>query len=339
MSKKHGSTGNQGFLQLILQLLQLLLQFFMQLLGGNTSTPVSQIPLPTQGVQPTVAQNPTQAPCPTQIVTSTPIPAAPTGSTAITPVPTGSTIIQPAVSYVRPGGGQWHLAFHDEFDGSGGTSADAMSGANFINKTVGGASLPGNPGLNPNKWNMGWQTGPDSLTGLGMVTTATTGMCPNGCTENDWYGTGSLVFPGDGQLHMRSQHVTGTALNPERNTTSTSSNEEGMITTAGLMALNPANSSHGNVSANRFVDGPLILEWKATNIFLVDWPAFWMANDGYFGHAGGQWPGGTSFQEEIDLLEPIFRMHIASEFQSGLSDIPSGWNQNGTLTFDWYFDS
>lgn len=261
----------------------------------------------------------------------------PTG--IITPMPTESSSLQPAISFARPGGGPWRMAFHDEFDGSGGTTFDAMSGANFINKTVGGGSLTGNPGLNPRKWNMGWHTGPDTLDGLGMVTTPTTGMCPNGCTENDWYGADSLIFPGDGALHMRSQQKTGTVLNPEKNTTSTSNNEEGMITTAGLLALNPANNSHGNVSADRFVDGPLILEWKATNTFVVDWPAFWMTNSGNFGHAGNLWPGGTSYQEEIDLLEPIFRLHMASEFSSGLTDIPPGWDSNDTLTFTWFFDT
>lgn len=367
--KQNSSLSN--LLQLLLQFFQQLINMLLQLIGGGTIniTPVSPTPTtvqatltpqPTLNITPvsptpttvtvTLTPQPTLNPClkitphPTQSNPTPTIFGMPTATPGITStptpavVPTGSTTLQPAVTYARPGGGQWNLAFHDEFDGSGGTTADAMSGANFVNKTVGGGALAGNPGLNPRKWNMGWQTGPDTLDGLGMVTTSTTGMCPNGCTENDWYGVESLVFPGDGALHMRSQNKTGTAPNPERNTTSTSNNEEGMITTAGLLALNPAKSSHGSVAADRFVDGPQILEWKVSNIFLIDWPAFWLANCGYFGHAGSQWPGGTSFQEEIDLLEPVFRMHVASEFQSGKEDIPSGWDENATLTMTWFFD-
>lgn len=244
-----------------------------------------------------------------------------------TPTPTGSAgTPQPVVSFARPGGGQWNMAFHDEFDGAGGTAVDAMSGSNFVGKTVGGGTLTGNPGLNPRKWNMGWLTGPSTLSGLGAVTTPTYWT---GGGETQWWGTGSLLFPGDGALHLRSQQASWNSYN----------NEMGMITTAGLYALNPANSSHGNVAADRFIDGPQILEWKSSGTFIVDWPAMWMTNAGNFGNVGSQWPGGSNYNEEIDLVEPIFRMHAASEFNSGKQVVPSGWDNNSSLTWTWYFDT
>ncbi|MBI2930040.1 MAG: family 16 glycosylhydrolase [Planctomycetes bacterium] len=240
------------------------------------------------------------------------------------PVPSPG-VPQPRVTYARPAGGQWMLAFDDEFDGTGGTAADAHSGVNFVNKTVGGGSLSGNPGLNPRKWNMGWQTGPSTVNGLGMVTTPTMW----GSSQTQWWGAESIVFPGDGTIRLRSQRRSWNGKN----------NEMGMITTAGLYACNPANSSHGSVPADRFIDGPQIVEWKASGTYIVDWPAMWMTNGGNFGYAGSQWPGGTSYSEEIDLVEPIFRLHAASEFQAGKQVVPSGWNGNDLLTWTWYFDA
>lgn len=342
-----GGIGN--FMKAILEFFIQLINLLLQLIGGGdislppsspspTEVPDDNTPEPTSNPCPTMAEEPTQAAAPS-LSNPSPTIFGTTGVPTVAPSTAPAANLQPAVNFAKPAGGQWNLRWHDEFDGSGGTTADAMSGVNFKDKTVGGGALAGNPGLNPKKWNMGWQTGPDTVDGLGMVTTATTGMCPNGCTENDWYGVDALIFPGDGALHMRSQEKQGTAPNPERGTTSSSKNLMGMITTAGLLAFNPGKTSHGNVPADRFVDGPMILEWKATNTYVVDWPAFWMANAGYFGHAGKDWPGGTAFQEEIDLVEPIFRMHVASEFQSGKNPIPDEFDKNETLTFTWFFDT
>jgi hypothetical protein len=250
--------------------------------------------------------------------------AAPPPPDAGPPQPDGGAIL-PVVDFARPGGGSWTLSFHDDFDGTGGTTAEAMSGANFRDRTVGGGALPGNPGLNPRKWNMGWWTGPSSLTGLGEVTRSTAW----GSSQTQWWGAESLVFPGDSTIRLRSQRRSWNGYD----------NEMGMITTAGLYACNPASSSHGSVPADRFVDGPQIVEWQAAGTFIVDWPAMWMTNGGNFGSAGSQWPGGSSYREEIDLVEPIFRLHAASEFQAGKRVVPTGWNGNDLLTWTWFFDA
>ena len=244
---------------------------------------------------------------------------------------------QPVAPQARPGGGQWALVFQDEFDGTGGTAEGAMSGPQWAGKTVGGGSLPGNPGLNPRKWNVGWWTGPATLAGHGNVQKATYWHNNN---EGQWWALEAIQFPGDGTLTMQAHQRAFPGGAPQADTPAwtKTQNAYGMISTAGLFAINPASLPTGNIPAGRYCNGPSMLEWREQGTFVVDWPANWTAPWGNFPGAGSSYPSGTSYVAEIDLVEPVFRLHAASE-AGPLAVIPAGADKNGWITWTWYFDA
>jgi hypothetical protein len=87
------STGNQNFLQLILQFFQLLLQFLQQLLGGGGSgtTPGNPQPSLAPSVVPSVSPVPSVGPSPCPQATSAPAPSGSTSEPTSVPAPTSGT--------------------------------------------------------------------------------------------------------------------------------------------------------------------------------------------------------------------------------------------------------
>ena len=241
--------------------------------------------------------------------------------TSISQDPPSAATLQP-----QPLGpsGNWKLVFADEFDDTSGSSG------------------PHN-GLQASKWNSGWWTGPSSP---GVGTQAVTD--PVNKVIN-YFGPASIIFPGDGALHLRLQRGidNGGSYNGRHV-------EWGMISTAGLLAFNPADVpvSTSNPDLRPYtVNGPCVLEirmrFPGPNAEADSyWPGIWLTNAGNYGGsnpAGTAWPGGQTYKEEIDLAESgggslgssyEFHLHAASEY-GGMSSVPSSM-QNTDLSTGYH---
>jgi hypothetical protein len=206
--------------------------------------------------------------------------------------------------------GSWRLVFRDEFD-----DAPGMSG-------------PKN-GLQASKWNCGWWSGPVSP-GVGNIDAVTR---PVQRPEIQYYGPAGIIFPGDGSVHFRLQKGVD-----DGGTHAGRSLESGQITTAGLLAFNPANVPVAKELRPYTVDGPSVLEIRGrfpgphadAGSY---WAGYWMTNAGNYGGdpSGAGWPGGAQYSEEIDLVEFYncgslgsqgrFHLHSATEY-GGMSSVP-----------------
>jgi len=201
--------------------------------------------------------------------------------------------------------GSWTLAWHDEFDGTS---------------------------LDPANWNVGWLTGPKSP-GIGDTTAVTDSQ-----QSGTYFGPASLSFPGDGSLHIRLSNPVDPGA-PSGFTTQ----ESGLITTAGLWNLNPGSASYAG--AGKSIDGTQAIEIRArlagpASAGGAYWPAFWMTN------AGNYNGGGESYSEEVDLLEGLgngsngsnleLHLHAASAY-GGVSVVPaSDKNEDFSLAYHEY---
>jgi hypothetical protein len=239
----------------------------------------------------------------------------------------GATPVQP----VGPTGG-WNMVWDDEFDDSPGSSGPTH-------------------GLLTSKWNSGWQSGPVS-SGVGNINAIT---CPvNQSLEYQYFGPASLMLPGDGALHFRLQQGVDNGGSFCGKTI-----ESGMITTAGLMELNPANVPVSTSLRPYTINGPSVIEVRmritGPNADAGSyWPVLWMTNAGNYGNnsnpPGSAWPGGSNSSEEIDNVEWYnggslasngdFHLHNASEY-GGMSSIPNSMqNMDMSLayhTYTYYF--
>lgn len=234
-----------------------------------------------------------------------------------------------ATTSMQPTGptGTWNLVWNDEFNDAAG-----MSG-------------PTN-GLTASKWNSGWQIGPNSP-GTGN----TKGVSqPVNTSEAAYYGPASILFPGENELDIRVQKGIDSS-----GTFGGRSLETGYITTAGLMALNPANITVPSALQPYTINGTTVLEIRARipgpNADAGEnWPVWWLTNAGNYGSggnpSGSTWPGGTTYSEEIDLAEwyetgslgnhGIFHLHSATEY-GGMSSIPSSLqNTDMSLAYHTY---
>jgi hypothetical protein len=229
-------------------------------------------------------------------------------------IPTSSAGTQPLGNPTPPAGQSWALTWADEFDDSTGSSG------------------PGN-GLSKKKWNIGWQKGPVPSPAANGVQTQVSQ--PVGQAEIQYYGPAGVVLPGDGAVHLRMQDGVdnGGAVVDTRGGTHTV--ESGMITTAGLMVLNPRNTA-GVPSGPVNINGPFVLEVRMRipgpdSEAAAYWPVVWLTNAGNYGSNGSSFPGGTLYSEEIDVWEwdPLgalgsdarFHLHSASEY--GVPGAPS----------------
>lgn len=198
---------------------------------------------------------------------------------------------------VAPNGpiGPWTLAWNDEFDDSVGSSG------------------PTN-GLLNTKWNIGFFVGPAAPGDAGVQNQSTDPANPP--NNGNYHGPSVVTLPGDGSVHLQ-----GISPGPDHSGTLTDGSytytyECGMITTAGLMALNPQSTLLGGTLQSAVtsetvsvIDGPCVLEISfrapGPNSDVGSeywWPAIWFTNGGNFA-GGADWPGGTGYQEEIDLWE------------------------------------
>jgi len=216
--------------------------------------------------------------------------------------------------------GNWNLVWSDEFnDGAG------MSGTTN--------------GLASSKWNSGWQSGPITP-GTGDTKAITV---PVQAQESEYYGPASILFPGDGAVLLRVQKGVDNG-----GSYGGKSIESGMISTAGLMAINPANVAVSSALQPYTINGTTVLEIRARipgpNADAGQyWPGWWMTNAGNYGN-GSVWPGGTKYSEEIDLAEWYesgslgangkFHYHANSEF-GGMSSLPSSM-QNTDVSLDYH---
>jgi hypothetical protein len=226
--------------------------------------------------------------------------------------------------------GSWNLVWHDEFD-----DATGMSGSHN--------------GLQASKWNSGWWSGPSSP-GVGDTHAVTNPI--NGISN--YFGPASILFPGDNAVHLHLQQGVDNGGNYNGHNI-----EWGMISTAGLLAFNPANAPVPSSLAPYVVNGPSVLEVRARfpgpNGVAGDyWPGIWLTNAGNYGGtnpSGAAWPGGQTYNEEIDLHESgqgslgssyVFHFHAASEY-GGMSSNPSSMqNTDMSLayhTYTYYFTS
>lgn len=234
---------------------------------------------------------------------------------------------QAAGNQSNPSGptGNWKLIWDDEFN-----NAPGMSG-------------PSN-GLAAKKWNSGWQSGPVSP-GAGNIKAVTD---PVQTQESEYYGPASIIFPGDNAVHLRMQKGTDNGGSFDGK-----SIESGMITTAGLMELNPRNVAVSSNLQPYTINGTTVLEIRARipgpNAQAgSNWPVFWLTNAGNYGTSGNPsgsaWPGGANYSEEIDLTEWYdkgslgsngdFHLHSASEY-GGVNSIP-GSMQNTDMSLAYH---
>jgi hypothetical protein len=222
--------------------------------------------------------------------------------------------------------GTWTLAFHDEFDDTAGMSGPTR-------------------GLAASKWNSGWQSGPKSP-GVGDIQAVT---YPVQATETEYYGPAGVVFPGDGAVHLRMMAGVDNGGSFGGHTV-----ESGMITTAGLMAINPGSVAVGAGLQPYTVSGTSVLEVRmrvpGPNAKAgAYWTGLWMTNSGNYGGtnpSGSAWPGGAGYHEEIDLIEWYnpgstgangrFHLHAASEYGGMSSAPPSLQNVDLSLAYHVY---
>ncbi len=209
--------------------------------------------------------------------------------------------------------GSWRLVFSDEFD-----DAPGMSGPKS--------------GLQASKWNSGWWSGPVSP-GVGNIHAVTR---PVQRREIQYYGPAGIVFPGDGAVHFRLQKGVGNGGSYEGREV-----ESGQLTTAGLLALNPAGVPVAEPLRPYVVNGPSVLEIRMRfpgphADAGAYWAGLWMTNAGNYTPeakpSGADWPGGSRYLEEIDLIEFYdygatggqgrFHLHQASEY-GGMSSVPA----------------
>ncbi len=218
--------------------------------------------------------------------------------------------------------GSWNLVWDDEFN-----DAPGMSG-------------PTN-GLEKSKWNSGWQSGP-ATPGNGDTTAIT---APVQSQESEYYGPAGIIFPSDNSVHLRLQKGIDNG-----GSYGGKSIESGMISTAGLMALNPANVSVSSSLQPYTINGTSIVEIRARipgpNADAGEyWPGWWMTNAGNYSN-GSSWPGGTKYSEEIDLAEWYetgslgsngkFHYHANSEY-GGMSSLPGSMqNTDVSLAYHTY---
>jgi hypothetical protein len=216
------------------------------------------------------------------------------GAVGATATGTGSSTTSSSTSVPSGPTGNFKLAWHDEFDDSAGSSG------------------PTN-GLLKTKWNIGNNVGPSAPGQPGVQGSVSWG--PN-ADDGDYHGPGTVKLPGDGSLHLQGIAYETAPDSPPGLPYTTY--DAGEVTTAGLMALNPASTaitdstlsaaiSDGSVT---LINGPCVFEVRMrlqgpnqTNANLW-WPVIWMSNGGNFqGGSGTAWPGGVSYLVEQDYWE------------------------------------
>lgn len=209
-----------------------------------------------------------------------------------------------------PAGATWNLVFDDEFNDSAGSSGP-------IN------------GLKTDKWNTGWQTGPTP--GVGHVGVQGTVTDPVQGGEVEYYGPASVLLPGTDSVHLRLQAgVDGGGVHNGRTV------ESGMLSTAGLMVLNPLAASVPAGPLN--VSGPFVLEVRmripgptarAGNY----WPVVWLTNAGNYSN-GALFPdhAGDPYKEEIDVWEWLGQPSSAADGQHSKMNFHAASTYGGVIS-------
>lgn len=185
--------------------------------------------------------------------------------------------------------GTWALTWHDEFDDSIGSSG------------------PTN-GLANRKWNTGWFFGPSAPGNTADQSTTTPPANPS--ANGNYHSPGAVTLPGDGSVHL-----SGTAGSFTFSGTTYTYNAGG-LSTAGLMAINPASVALGatlqaavNAGTVAVIDGTCVLEVRirlpGPNSLSGShnwWPVIWHTTGGNF-NGGADWPGGENYLSEVDDAE------------------------------------